>query len=510
MQGIVRTSYMHIGIDGPAIEYKDLFLEEHIEVSPGEELRGDPSTGNRLDLGFPVAFETDDEAHPVRVTGAQSRHAGVGQVDQQAVASPGRIDLQMPAVMLPSGAKMVVHGRPTADGEDFMDLERGVRAGPGELLAQGIPDPDGGGIDDVPVLDLPKHPRQIDLLRASIGQGPVGQGGHELLQRLVKPAIEGRASHPRDLTFQVRSQDIGLVGATRCPGRDHHGPYEHPELQLALPFNHPTLHAQLECPLIVDTDVDTSFCKALKETQLARPEPSSGALRASVRRQLPYGMHDLTGPEHQLDGWARVVGRPPVLGHGGDPALRRVVDPGLGHQQVISVLEPYHLIVAQDRDGLPPEAPIHIGPEVVRANLPMRAHLARQLAEPEDPPEAARFAEASPGIGQEDFRRDVVESPLSVLPFMGPMAPALIVLHELGMLPRHRCPIGAACPIRIEPPALDREAPCGEVLPGMALGDRGPLDRQRRETGLQGHKHRPMVTDDRLRRPHWAMACRKT
>jgi hypothetical protein len=257
----------------------------------------------------------------------------------------------------------------------------------------------------------------------------------------------------------------------------------------------------MECPRIVYTDVDRSWCKAIKETQLACPEPSLGALGASVRRHLPYGVHDRKGPEPQLDGWERGVGLPPVLGHGGDPALCRVVDTGIGHQQVISVLDPQHLIVDQDRDGLAPEAPIPIEPEVVQANLPMLAHLTRQVAEPEDPPEAARVDEASLGMGQDDFRRDVVESPLSVLPFLGPMAPELIVLHELRMWPIHRLPVGAAGHLRIEPPALDRKAPFGEVLPEMALGDRGPLDRQRRETGLQGHKHRPLVTDDGLRRP---------
>jgi hypothetical protein len=84
----------------------------------------------------------------------------------------------------------------------------------------------------------------------------------------------------------------------------------------------------MECPRIVYTDLDRSLCKAIKETQLACPEPSLGALGASVRRHLPYGVHDLKGPEHQLDGWERVVGLPPVLGHGGDPALCRVEDTG--------------------------------------------------------------------------------------------------------------------------------------------------------------------------------------
>jgi hypothetical protein len=99
---------------------------------------------------------------------------------------------------------------------------------------------------------------------------------------------------------------------------------------------------------------------------------------------------------------------------------------------------------------------------------------------------------------------------LGVLAFVRPMAPELIVLHELGMLPIHRLSIRTACHIGIQHPTLDREAPLSEVLPGMALGDRCSLDCQLCETGLKCDKHRSMVTDDRLGRPHRAMAWRKT
>jgi hypothetical protein len=168
---------------------------------------------------------------------------------------------------------------------------------------------------------------------------------------------------------------------------------------------------------------------------------------------------------------------------------------------LVGLLDPPRLIIDQDCDGLLPEDPIHIEAEVVPSNLTMLAYLTPELAEPEDAPETARFDEAPPGIGQNDFRRYVVESPLGVLTFMRPMAPALTVLHELGMLPIHRLPIGASCHIRVQHPTLDREAPFGEVLPRMSLGDRCPLDRRLRETGMQRHTHRPVVTDDCLRRP---------
>ena len=70
MQSMFGVPYVHIGIDGSAIEHEDLFLQEAIEVGAGEELRGDLAAGNRIDRGLPVVFEPDDKAHPVGVTGA--------------------------------------------------------------------------------------------------------------------------------------------------------------------------------------------------------------------------------------------------------------------------------------------------------------------------------------------------------------------------------------------------------------------------------------------------------
>jgi hypothetical protein len=80
------------------------------------------------------------------------------------------------------------------------------------------------------------------------------------------------------------------------------------------------------CPLIVYTDLDRSFCKATEEGQLARPEPSSRALDPAIGGHPPHGMHDLEGPEHQLDDLARAVWLPPVLGHRSDPTPPRVIE----------------------------------------------------------------------------------------------------------------------------------------------------------------------------------------
>ena len=69
------------------------------------------------------------------------------------------------------------------------------------------------------------------------------------------------------------------------------------------------------------------------------------------------------------------------------------------------------------------------------------------------------------------------------------MPPELIVLHALRVLPVHRFPIGAPGDIGIQHPALDGEAPFGEVLPGMSPFDRGPADAELLQTGTQRQKY---------------------
>src|SRR5262245_14005585 len=79
------------------------------------------------------------------------------------------------------------------------------------------------------------------------------------------------------------------------------------------------------------------------------------------------------------------------------------------------------------------------------------------------------------------------------------MPPKLIVLHELGMPPIHLLPISTACHIGIEHPALDGEAPFGEVLPGMPPRNRGPANVEMLKAGAQGQKHPRVVADDGVR-----------
>jgi hypothetical protein len=66
------------------------------------------------------------------------------------------------------------------------------------------------------------------------------------------------------------------------------------------------------------------------------------------------------------------------------------------------------------------------------------------------------------------------------------------------MLLIHALPLRATDHVRIQHPALDGKATFRQVLPGVALRDRRPLDHELFKTRLQRHEHRPMVTHDAL------------
>jgi hypothetical protein len=125
-----------------------------------------------------------------------------------------------------------------------MHLKRRIVAGPRELPKKRVTDLDGRGVDDVPILHPAEGAWQIDLLDARIGQRPLGQGLHELFERLVEPPIERRARDAWHLGLQVGAQDVCLIGTARRPRRDDHRPHQHPDLQLALPLDHATLLTQ--------------------------------------------------------------------------------------------------------------------------------------------------------------------------------------------------------------------------------------------------------------------------
>ena len=68
-------------------------------------------------------------------------------------------------------------------------------------------------------------------------------------------------------------------------------------------------------------------------------------------------------------------------------------------------------------------------------NLPLLMHLTGLLAEAEDPPETGRVDRTAPGVTQNDLWRQIVDAPRGIGAVKRPMAPKLIILHKLGMLP---------------------------------------------------------------------------
>ena len=110
---------MDIGVDGAAIQDQRLVSQQGIEVGPGKERLRDLPARDMVDFRLPVLFQTDDVPHAVGVAGSEALQAGIRQVGQQAVAPPGLIDLQMPAVMLAGRTEMVAAPGPRSRRRGF-------------------------------------------------------------------------------------------------------------------------------------------------------------------------------------------------------------------------------------------------------------------------------------------------------------------------------------------------------------------------------------------------------
>jgi hypothetical protein len=229
-------------------------------------------------------------------------------------------------------------------------------------------------------------------------------------------------------------------------------------------------------------------------------EPSSRTRWPSIGRHLPHQPHDLYSPSHQLDDLEIAIWLSALRMHRHDPARPGVVDTRRGDEQVLSLLDPHRFSINQPVERLPPKALIHIDPQIGQPNLALLADLACALAEPEDPPEAAGLDQAALGIPEHHLWRPIIPPSLVIRPCVCPRPPELIGPHERRLLPIARLPSRAPRDIGLQHPALDRTAPCGEVLPGMPPGHRGPVDAERLEPGAQGEKYPGMVADHRVRR----------
>ena len=184
--------------------------------------------------------------------------------------------------------------------------------------------------------------------------------------------------------------------------------------------------------------------------------------------------------------------------HRGNPPLPGVVDARVHDEQLIRLLYAQDFVIDQHLHRLPPASVIDVEAEIMEPNLPVSPHQACHLTEPEDAAEAAGVHGAPFGIPEHHLRCEIVDPALRIPACMRPVPPELVIVHELGMLPIDHRPFGAADDIGIQHSALDGEAAFRQVLPGMPLGDRRPLNRERLKTRLQRHEHGPMITDDRL------------
>ena len=132
--GVAPPAPMDSGVDGAALQDQRMVGQKGSEVGPGTELLRDLSAREMVDLRRPVLVPADDVPHAVGVAGSEAVPAGRRQVGQQAVAPPGRLALQMAAVMLAGRTAMVLHRCPAADGEDCYGP-----SGPRTPLSQGTP-----------------------------------------------------------------------------------------------------------------------------------------------------------------------------------------------------------------------------------------------------------------------------------------------------------------------------------------------------------------------------------
>jgi|Tabmets5t2r1_1033131.scaffolds.fasta_scaffold123117_2 hypothetical protein len=125
-------------------------------------------------------------------------------------------------------------------------------------------------------------------------------------------------------------------------------------------------------------------CKMLKEATLLGLQEPSRPWGPPIRRHLPHDAEQLKRKQCQLPHGEVAILLAAFIDCD-DPALRGIVEARIEHEQLLCVLNAQGVILDQDLDSLGPEGPINVQAEVVEPNLPIRADLAGQLAESEDP-----------------------------------------------------------------------------------------------------------------------------
>lgn len=101
------------------------------------------------------------------------------------------------------------------------------------------------------------------------------------------------------------------------------------------------------------------------------------------------------------------------------------------------LLDPDHIVIHDDLDGVAPYASLHGEATVVEPDLAVPTDGARQLAEAEAPPEVGGLEPRSRRLPQHDRRRELGDPAWWIPACMGPMSPTLIILPERRMLVIH-------------------------------------------------------------------------
>jgi hypothetical protein len=124
---------------------------------------------------------------------------------------------------------------------------------------------------------------------------------------------------------------------------------------------------------IVSADLNDLICKLLEQADLRRVKGRATPGCPSIPWHAPHGPRELQGPEHELHHWhvAVLLSACPI--HGRKPALLRVIDTGIRHQQMLRLLDAQCLIIDQHVHRLPPQPRINIETEVVEQNLALQA-----------------------------------------------------------------------------------------------------------------------------------------
>jgi hypothetical protein len=156
-------------------------------------------------------------------------------------------------------------------------------------------------------------------------------------------------------------------------------------------------------PRTFSTDLNILSCKRLEEATLLGLQKLSRPWGPPIRRHLPDDAEQRKCKQCQLQHGQLAILLAALRIDRDDPALCGIVETRIEHEKLLRLLDAQGVIIDQHLDSLGPESPIHIEAEVVEANLPIRADLACQLAEPEDPVQAHRVNGAPLSLPQDDL-----------------------------------------------------------------------------------------------------------